>query len=71
MAGKKEVLMSKVLGGITGLASVWVIFMGVYNIAVHRGGSTGELQQAQLWVGILALSAGIGLLATFLQLIRR
>lgn len=63
--------MSKVLSGITGLTSIWVIFLGVYNIAAHRGGSTGELQQAQLWVGILALSVGIGLLATFLQLIRK
>ena len=71
MIGKEESLMSKVLSGITGLTSVWVIFLGVYNIAAHRGGSTGELQQAQLWVGILALSVGIGLLATFLQRIRR
>ncbi|MBI4338075.1 MAG: hypothetical protein HY683_09650 [Chloroflexi bacterium] len=62
--------MSKVLSGITGLASVWVIFLGVYNIAAHRGASTGEIQQAQLWVGILALSVGIGLLAMFLQRIR-
>ena len=59
--------MSKFLNVITGLASVWVIFLGIYNIAGHRGGSTGELQQAQLWIGILALSVGIGLLAFFLQ----
>ena len=63
--------MSKVLSGITGLSSGVVIFLGVYNIVAHRGGSTGELQQAQLWIGILAISVGIGLLTTFLQLIRR
>ena len=51
--------MSKFLSVITGLVSVWVIFLGIYNIAAHRGGSTGEIQQAQLWVGILALSVGV------------
>ena len=59
--------MSKFLSVITGLVSVWVIFLGIYSVAAHRGGSTGELQQAQLWIGILALSVGIGLLAFFLQ----
>lgn len=62
--------MSKVLKSISGLISIWVIFLGIFNIAAHRGGSTAELQQAQLWVGILALSVGIALLTTFLQRIR-
>ncbi len=63
--------MSKVLNIIIGLASLWVIFLGIYNIAAHGGGSTAELQQAQLWTGIMALSIGIGLLAIFLRLIRK
>jgi hypothetical protein len=63
--------MSRVLNIILGLASSWVIFLGIYNIAAHRGGSTGELQQAQLWIGIMALSIAIGLLAIFFQLIRK
>ncbi len=63
--------MSKVLNIIIGLASLWVIFLGIYNIAAHGGSSTAELQQAQLWMGIMALSIGIGLLAIFLRLIRK
>jgi predicted benzoate:H+ symporter BenE len=68
---EKESVMSKVLNVIIGLAGVWVIYLGVYNIANSSGGSTVELQDAQLWTGIIALSAGIGLLAILLQLIWR
>ena len=63
--------MSKVLNVIIGLAGVWVTFLGVYNIVNSSGGSTAELQDAQLWTGIIALSAGIGLLAILLRLILR
>ena len=63
--------MSKVLTVIIGLVGVWVTYLGVFNIANSGGGSTAELQEAQLWTGIMALSIGIGLLAIFLRLIRR
>ncbi len=63
--------MSKVLNVIIGLVGVWVIYLGVYNIVSSGGGSTAELQEAQLWVGIMALSIGIGLLVILLRLIRR
>ncbi len=63
--------MSKVLNIIIGVIVVWVIFQGIYNIAAHGGGSTAELQQAQLWMGITTLSIAIGLLAVFLRLIRK
>ncbi len=67
----KEGVMSRVLNISLGLASSWVIFLGIYNIAAHGDGSTAELQQAQLWMGIMALSIGISLLAIFFQLIRK
>ncbi len=67
----KEGVMSKVLNIIIGVIGVWVVYLGIYNIAVHRGGSTGELQQTQLWVGIITLSIAIALLAIFLRLIRK
>ncbi len=62
--------MSKVLNIIIALASLWVIYLGIYNVAVSGGGSTAELQQAQLWMGIMALSVGIGLLAVCLRFVR-
>ncbi len=68
---EKESVMSKVLNVIIGLIGIWVTYLGVYNIANSSGGSTAELQDAQLWTGIMALSIGIGLLAILLQLIRR
>ncbi len=63
--------MSKVLHVIIGSVGVWVTYLGVYNIVNSGGGSTAELQEAQLWMGIMALSIGIGLLAILLRLIRR
>ena len=63
--------MSKVLNVIIGLVGVWVIYLGVYNIVNSGGGSTAELQEAQLWMGITTLSIAIGLLAVFLRLIRK
>ncbi len=63
--------MSKVLNVIIGLVGVWVTYLGVYNIANSGGSSTAELQDAQLWMGIIALSIGIGLLVILLRLIRR
>ncbi len=63
--------MSKVLNIIIGVIVVWLIWMGIYNIVNSGGSSTAELQDAQLWMGIMALSIGIGLLAIVLQLIRR
>jgi predicted benzoate:H+ symporter BenE len=68
---EKESVMSKILNVIIGLVGVWVTYLGVFNIVTSGGGSTAELQEAQLWVGIMALSIGIGLLAIFLRLIRR
>jgi predicted benzoate:H+ symporter BenE len=68
---EKERVMSKVLNVIIGLVGVWVTYLGVFNIVDSGGGSTAELQEAQLWVGIMALSIGIGLLVILLQLIRR
>ncbi len=68
---EKERVMSKVLDVIIGLVGVWVAYLGVYNIVSSGGGSTAELQDAQLWMGIMALSIGIGLLVIVLRLIRR
>ncbi len=64
-------MVSKVLNAIIGVVGVWVIYLGVYNIVNNGGSSTAELQEAQLWVGIMGLSIGIGLLAIFLRLIRK
>ena len=63
----KERAMSKVLNVIIGLVVVWMAYLGVYNIVNSGSGSTAELQEAQLWMGIMALSIGIGLLAIFLR----
>ena len=48
--------MSKVLNGINAAVSVRVIYLGIYNIVNSSEGSTAELQQTQLWMGIMALS---------------
>ncbi len=63
--------MSKVLNVIIGLVGVWVTYLGVFNMINSGGGSTAELQQAQLWTGIGFLSIGIGLLLILLKLIRK
>ncbi len=60
--------MSKVLNIITGVIVVWLIWLGIYNI-VPIG--TGDLREAQLWMGIITLSIAIGLLVVFLRLIRK
>ena len=63
--------MSKFLKTVGVLLSLWVLFLGVYNVVAHKGGSTAELQQAQLWMGIITLSVGVGLLLNALQLTRK
>ncbi len=63
--------MFKVLNLIIGLIGVWVTYLGIFNIVDSGGGSTAELQEAQLWTGIMALSIGISLLAILLRLIRK
>ncbi len=63
--------MSKVLDIITGLVILWVIYLGIFNIVASGGGSTAELQEAQLWTGIGFLSIGIGLVLVLLKLMRR
>ncbi len=66
----KEKAMSKALNIIGGLAILWVILHGIWNIGNFEGFS-GDLQGAQLFEGNFALAVGIGLLAIFLKLVRK
>jgi hypothetical protein len=62
--------MFKALNIIGGIAILWAIFHGIWNIGNFEGFS-GDLQGVQLFEGIFALAVGIGLLAIFLQLRRK
>ncbi len=62
--------MSKVLNSLGWLAIVWVILHGIWNI-VNFESFSGDLQGAQRFEGIFALSVGIGLLVIFLKLMRK
>ncbi len=62
--------MSKALNIIGGLAILWVILHGIWNIGNFEGFS-GDLLGAQRFEGILALSVGIALLVIFLKLMRK
>ena len=62
--------MSKALNIIGGLAILWVIIHGIWNIGNFEGFS-GDLRGAQIFEGFFALSVGIGLLVIFLKLIRK
>ena len=62
--------MSKALNIIGGLAIAWVILHGIWNIGNFEG-FTGDLQGAQIFEGIFALSVGIALLVVFLKLRRK
>ncbi len=66
----KEKAMSKALNIIGGLAILWVILHGIWNIGNFESFS-GDLQAAQLFEGIFAIAVGIGLLTIFLKLRRR
>ena len=67
---KKEDRMSKALNIIGGIAILWMILHAIWNIGNFEGFS-GDLQGAQLFEGIFALSVGIGLLVVFLKLMRK
>ena len=62
--------MTKVLNVTGWLVVVWVIFLGIWNIANFEGFS-GELMGAQRFEGILALAVGIGLIVILLKLRRK
>jgi hypothetical protein len=62
--------MSKALNVIGGLAILWMIIHGIWNISNVEGFS-GDLQGAQLFEGIFALSVGIALSVVFLKLRRK
>ncbi len=62
--------MSKALNIIGGLAILWIILHGIWNIGNFEGFS-GDLKGAQIFEGIFALAVGIGLLVIFLQIKRR
>jgi hypothetical protein len=63
-------MMSKALNIIGGLAILWIIIHGIYNIGNFEGFS-GDLQGVQLFEGIFALSVGIGLLVVLLKFRQR
>jgi hypothetical protein len=67
---REEEAMSKALNITGGIAILWIILHGIWNIGNFEGFS-GELQGAQLFEGIFALSVGIGLLVVFLKLKRK
>ncbi len=62
--------MSKALSIIGGLAILWIILHGIWNIGNFEG-FTGDLKGTQIFEGIFALAVGIGLLVIFLQLRRK
>ncbi len=66
----KEDAMSKALNIIIVLAILWMIQHGIWNIGNFEGFS-GDLRGTQIFEGFFALSAGIGLLAMFIQLRRK
>ncbi len=59
--------MPKALNIIGGLAILWVILHGIWNIGNFERFS-GDLRGAQMFEGFFALAVGIGLLAIFLKL---
>jgi hypothetical protein len=61
---------SKALNIIGGLAILWVILHGIWNIGNFERFS-GDLRGAQMFEGFFALAVGIGLLAIFLKLRRK
>ncbi len=62
--------MSKALNIIGGVALLWIILHGIWNVS-NYGGLTGDLKTVQIYEGIFALAVGIGLLVLFLQLRRK
>jgi hypothetical protein len=62
--------MSKVLNSVIVLVIVWAIFHAIWNIG-NLEGFSGDLQGAQLYEGVFALTVGIGLSAILLQLRRK
>ena len=62
--------MSKALNIIGGLAILWIILHGIWNIGNFEGFS-GDLKGAQIFEGIFALAVGISLLVIFLQIKRK
>jgi hypothetical protein len=62
--------MSKALNVIGGLAILWVILHGIWNIGNFEGFS-GDFQGVQRFEGFFALAVGIALLVIFLRLRRR
>ncbi len=62
--------MSKALNIIGGLAILWIIGHGIWNIGNFEDFS-GDLKGAQIFEGLFALAVGIGLLVVFLKLRRK
>ncbi len=63
--------MSKALNIIGGLAILWIILHGIWNVGSFDEHITGDLKTVQTFEGIFALAVGIGLLVIFLQLRRK
>ncbi len=63
--------MSKALNIIGGLAILYIVIHGIWNVGSFDPHLTGDLKVAQIYEGIFALAVGIGLLVIFLQLRRK
>ena len=63
--------MSKALNIIGGIAILWIIAHGIWNVGSFDPHITGDLKAAQIYEGFFALAVGIGLLVIFLQLKRK
>ncbi len=62
--------MSRTLNIVGGLAVVWIIGHGIWNIGNFEGFS-GDLKGAQIFEGLFALAVGIGLLVVLVKLRRK
>ncbi len=63
--------MSKALNIIGGIAILWIISHGIWNVGSFDPHITGDLNAAQIYEGFFAIAVGIGLLVIFLQLKRK
>ncbi|MDP6633210.1 MAG: hypothetical protein QGI51_06890 [Dehalococcoidales bacterium] len=63
--------MSKVLNIIGGLAIIWIILHGIWNVGGFDPNMTGILEAVQVYEGFFALAVGIGMLVIFIQIKRK
>ncbi len=63
--------MSKALNIIGGIAILWIISHGIWNVGSFDAHITGDLKAAQIYEGLFALAVGVGLLVLFLQVKRK